>query len=100
MNSTTDTQNILVDNSVSLMDNTLKFKFKQDTQDKQTATVKVKVTNATNYNDYTITVTLTVTKKTPQKQLRFTNKNMTTVTYGHTLQLDLTGGQRRWRCDL
>ena len=92
VNSTTDTQNILVDNSVSLMDNTLKFKFKQDTQDKQTATVKVKVTNATNYNDYTITVTLTVTKKTPQKQLRFTNKNMTTVTYGQTLQLDLTGG--------
>ncbi len=92
VNSTTDTKNILVDNSVSLMDNTLKFKFKQDTQDKQTATVKVKVTNATNYNDYTITVTLTVTKKTPQKQLRFTNKNMTTVTYGQTLQLDLTGG--------
>ena len=92
VNSTTDTQNILVDNSVSLMDNTLKFKFKQDTQDKQTATVKVKVTNATNYNDYTITVTLTVTKKPPQKQLRFTNKNMTTVTYGQTLQLDLTGG--------
>ena len=28
VNSTTDTQNILVDNSVSLMDNTLKFKFK------------------------------------------------------------------------
>ena len=86
----TDTNNILGDN-LTVTDKKLSFSIKDSATAKQTATVEVKVT-AKNYKDYTIKVTLTATEKEPQKPLMFTNKNKTTVPYGQTLQLELTGG--------
>ncbi len=87
----TDTNTILNGDPSIAENKTLNFNIKSDAQAGQTATVKVRVT-AKNYKEYTITVTLTATTKTPQKPLKFTNKNNATVTYGQTLQLELEGG--------
>ena len=88
---TKDDNKVLEENSVSLVDKTLKFKFKTDATKDQNAKVTVKVTSD-NYKEYTITVNLKVTEKLAQVPLKYNGPD--TVTYGQTLQLqlDVTGG--------
>ena len=88
---TKDDNKVLEENSVSLVDKTLNFKFKADAKKDQNAKVTVQVTSD-NYKEYIITVNLKVTEKLVQAPLKYTGPS--TVTYGQTLQLqlDVTGG--------
>ena len=83
-----DTNSVL-DGELSMDGKTLKFKFKADAKKDQNAKVTVKVTSD-NYKEYTITVTLKVTEKLVQAPLKYAGRK--TVTYGDTLQLNVTGG--------
>ena len=83
-----DTSSVL-DGELSMDGKTLKFKFKTAAKKDQNAKVTVQVTSD-NYKEYTITVNLKVTEKLAQAPLKYAGRK--TVTYGDTLQLNVTGG--------